>query len=559
MAAKRVLLVSAGLTGLLLATLWIPGIAHTPPRVARTVPVDESGIISLHELVRQQAAAYAAGQVPKPTLYGKDLITERNAGARKEPAFNWASGPHVDATHPAAASKSAAQPAGSGNSPAATGSSAKPAAQPAGSGNGPAAKGSSAKPAAAANAPSKDAAPAADRAKHSPLPPGYHADVKVLAPGRLDWTYVLSDQSYDPEVLAANAVYQSTRQSYEFFAPPPRVPVRPYPLILSISTSPRSGAWGYFGPTCQKHGALFAGVHGAGNDVPTGRRARTVLDVLDDVRRRYPVDPDRTYIVGVSGAGHAADQIAHALPELFGGVMAICGAWNLRLEPTTRLRVGERLSEAVLTGETDFNRPELEREFFPILRHENIRSNLWVYPGMGHGCPGPAQLEVVFQWLEAGLPQRRLAGRVFPTSRLLGTPTAAEWSAAVVQEAGQRLSMPGGEESGLFLLQGVVNRWPTLPAADTARALLGEFDKVSAVPWKDIYRTERLRFRYLQAKQFDGILNSAPPPGYSVPRSNLVNIGVSLWQDIQELSTPDSPTAKEAAARIADLQRQLGG
>jgi hypothetical protein len=88
---------------------------------------------------------------------------------------------------------------------------------------------------------------------------------------------------------------------------------------------------------------------------------------------------------------------------------------------------------------------------------------------------------------------------------------------------------------------------------------LSEFDKVSAVPWKDIYRTERLRFRYLQAKQFDGIVDSAPPTGYPVPRANLLHISVSLWQDIQELSTPDSPTAKEAAGRIASLQKQLGG
>jgi hypothetical protein len=539
MAAKRVLVVSAGLTGLLLATFWIPGVAYPPPRVVRGVPVDDAGIISLHELVRQRATAYTAGRVPKPTLYGKDLITEKNAGARQEPAFNWVSGLHSETAHPATASTSKPQATGSGNAPPTSGGPTKQATPP--------------------NAAGKDTSQPADHAKHSPLPPGYHPDVKVLAPGRLDWTYVVSDVSYDPEVLAANAAYLSTRQSYEFFAPPPRVPVRPYPLILNISTSPRSGAWGYYGPTCQKHGVLFAGVHNAGNNVPDGRRARAVLDVLDDVRRRYPVDPDRTYIVGVSGAGHAAAQIAHALPELFGGVMAICGGWNLRLEPTARLRVGERLSEAVLTGETDFNRPELEREFFPILRHENIRSQLWVYPGMGHGSPGPAQLEAVFQWLEAGLPQRRLAGRVFPASRLLGTPTAAEWSAAVVAEAGQRLSMPGGEESGLFLLQGVVNRWPTFPAAETARVLLAEFDQVSPVPWKDIYRTERLRFRYLQAKQFDGILNSAPPAGYPVPRTNLVRISVSLWQDIQELSTPDSPTAREAADRLATLQKQLGG
>jgi hypothetical protein len=192
------------------------------------------------------------------------------------------------------------------------------------------------------------------------------------------------------------------------------------------------------------------------------------------------------------------------------------------------------------------------------LRHENVRSQLLVYPAMGHGCPGPAQLEQTFQWLEAGLPQRRLAGLVFPASRLIGDPSPAEWSAAVLVEAGQRLAMPGAEESGLFLLQGVVNRWPGLPAAASAAALLAEFDKASPVPWKDFYNAERLRFRYLQAKAFDGIVDSPPPPNYPVPRANLLNIAVALWQDIKSFAPPDNPVANEATARLATLQRALG-
>jgi hypothetical protein len=394
---------------------------------------------------------------------------------------------------------------------------------------------------------------------HAPaLPPGYHPDVRVLAPGRLDWTFVVSPQSLDPVPTALTAGYVSTRRSYELYVPPRHPPRQPYALILHVPTGLRSDGWQHWQRTCQRHGVMLAGVHRAGNAVPMEARARIVLDVLDDVRRRFPVDPDRTYITGISGAGHATGCIAHALPELFGGHIAICGEWNLRVEAMLRLRVSERLSVAVLTGATDFNRPELQREFFPILQNQQVRSQLWVYPGMGHGCPGPAQLEQVFQWVEAGLPQRRVSGSLFLASRLSRALPPAEWSTLVLLEAAQRLEMPGGEASGLFMLQGAVDRWQGLPAADIAQKLLDEFDATSPVPWKDIYRGERLRFRYLQAKMFDGIVNSQPPPNYPVPRINLLEIAIALWQEIHDLVPAKSPIIGEANARLAVLHQQAG-
>jgi predicted esterase len=391
---------------------------------------------------------------------------------------------------------------------------------------------------------------------HAPaLQPGYYPDVRVLAPGRLDWTFVVSKQSLDPAPTALTAGYVATRQSYELYVPSGHNPRQPYAMILQVNTGPRSDGWVHWQQTCKRRGVLLAGVHHAGNDVPFEARARAVLDVLDDVRRRFPIDPDRTYISGMSGAGHAASSIAFALPELFGGHVAICGAWNLRVEPMLRQRVSERLSVAILTGATDFNRPELEREFFPILREHKARALLRVYPGIGHAYPSAAELDQVFAWLEAGLPQRRLLGSLFPASRLAHAPTPVEWSSAVLLEGRQRLEMPGREASGLFLLQGVIDRWPGLPAAQVAQKLLDEFDASSPVPWKQLYQEERMRFRYLQARTFDGIVNAPPPPGYPVPHSNLVRIALALWQEVHDLAPADSPISQEASARLAVLRK----
>jgi hypothetical protein len=390
------------------------------------------------------------------------------------------------------------------------------------------------------------------------LPPGYHPTVHVAGSGRLDWTFVVNTSSLDPGPSALTAGYNSAAGSYELYVPPGYNPRQAYPLILQVNTAPRSDGWGHWQKTCQSRRVLFAGVHNAGNEVPMPLRARVVLDVLDDVRRRFHVDVDRTYITGCSGAGHAACSIGQALPELFGGIIPICGAWNLRVEHMSRQRVAERLSIAVLTGAMDFNGPELVREFYPILREQGVRSLLRVYPGMGHGYPTPAQLDQIFQWVEAGLSQRRLVAALFPASRLVGAASPDQWSLAVVEEAGRRLELPGGEASGLFELQAVVDRWAGLPAAELAQKLLNDFDAHSPVPWKQIARTERMNFRYLQAKMFDGIVNSPPPPNFPVPRINLLVIAIDLWQEIHDLAPADSAIAREASNRLTELHREAG-
>jgi hypothetical protein len=120
------------------------------------------------------------------------------------------------------------------------------------------------------------------------------------------------------------------------------------------------------------------------------------------------------------------------------------------------------------------------------------------------------------------------------------------------------MEMPGQMTPALFELQGIVDRWNGLPAAEVAEKLLDEFDASSPVSWKDLYRMEKLRFRYLQAKEFDGIVNSPPPPNYPVPHINLVRIAVALWKEILELAPIGSPIAQQAQARLDQLHKQGG-
>ena len=185
---------------------------------------------------------------------------------------------------------------------------------------------------------------------------GYHPTASVSQATRVDWVFTVANQS--PATPPADWLprYESNQQTYELFVPTNYNSKQSYPLLVFISPGDKAGGWSNWKRVCEQQGILFASPHNAGNSVDTRQRVRVVLDVLDDVRQKYHVDPDRTYLGGFSGGGRIACAIAFSLPEYFGGVFPICAAGDLRDESWLRQRVIDRLSVAHVTGETDFNR-----------------------------------------------------------------------------------------------------------------------------------------------------------------------------------------------------------
>ena len=253
-------------------------------------------------------------------------------------------------------------------------------------------------------------------AKAAP-PDGYQPKVTVAAATRLDWTFALSNQSLAEPPADWLKDYDSTKQQYELYVPPRRDPKKPLPVILFVSPSGEPMGWKAFEAVCKKQGFLFAG--------PRRRRQRLPAQAARAHRagragRRappLPTDPDRTYIAGFSGGGRIACAIAFALPECFGGVMPICASGDLRDEPWLRRRVIDRLSVALMTGDNDFNRGEVERLRGPFLKEVGVRARLWGQAGLGHGIPGEKQLSEAVKWLDEGVGRRRELAKEYPATR----------------------------------------------------------------------------------------------------------------------------------------------
>lgn len=311
-------------------------------------------------------------------------------------------------------------------------------------------------------------------------PTGFQDKVQIAAPTRLDWKFAAS--AFGPDVAKVPADYDSRKQSYQLFVPRDYDDTRAWPLVVFISPGDDPLGWRHWQKPCEKAGALFCAPYGAGNNCAVGQRTRIVLDMLDDVRRHYRIDPDQTYLTGLSGGGRMACTIAFALPEYFGGVAPVGGTNPLPRLDALRHRVRDRLSVAFVTGETDFNRKENEVYMAPMFADLGVRSKLWVAPKVGHAMPPAGVLSEVYAWLADDLKRRRDDAKARPglAASPGEVPTPDKVAARQVEEAEADLKKTSRTWRGVALLRGVVERWPDTDAGDKARKLLDDVVKDEA-------------------------------------------------------------------------------
>lgn len=390
---------------------------------------------------------------------------------------------------------------------------------------------------------------------------GYSPKIAVTGPTRLDWSFTAANQSLTKlPVGFLEEGYDSTKQSYELFVPPTKNPKQALPAILFISAGDDSQGWKTFEPVCKQLGLVFIGVRGAGNGVPIAKRSRIILDCLDDVRRQLPLDPDRTYISGLSGGGRMACGIGFALPELFGGIMPLVAGGQLREEAWLRHRAIDRLSVALITGQTDFNRGEVEQFHGPQWQEIGIRSKVWVQPNLGHGFPTSATILEAVKFLDEGKDSRAALAKKYPASRADPSTSLSreEASKALLEEGKEKLKAKQTTFAGLMLLKGVYERWPDLAAAKEARKLLEEFGNKKERPWEDDDIAEQRKYLTAEARSLsDYVLKGIPPQSrYEKMRPDMAKQALSLWEKVIA-DSPNSDAAKDGKKRLPELEKVL--
>lgn len=392
----------------------------------------------------------------------------------------------------------------------------------------------------------------------APPATGYTAKVTVSGPTRLDWTFAVTSQSVaGPPATLTGDGFDSAKQTYELFVPERKDAKKPLPAILFISAGDEPGGWKTFEKTCKDNGFVFIGVRGGGNNVPPPKRVRIVLDCFDDVRKQIPLDPDRTYVSGFSGGARMACAIGFALPEYFGGMIPICAGGDLREESWLRYRLIDRVSAALITGETDFNRGEVERWKGTMWKDIGIRTRVWVQPKMGHAMPPPATIAEVVKWLDDDVSRRAASAKKSPASRAApdGALSREDNAKVIFDEAKKLLSDKATMYRGLMLVKGASARWPDLATGKVALKLLQEYDTKTERPWESDDLAEQRKQIAAEARGLGEYALNGIPPGsqYEKFKPDAAKKAIELW-GVLIGDAPDSALGKEGKKWVADLE-----
>jgi hypothetical protein len=377
----------------------------------------------------------------------------------------------------------------------------------------------------------------------APLASAQLRTVTVAAPTRLDWEFVARRFGREGGDLVDK--YEPKKQKYQLFIPENYLKKKTWPLIVFISAANEPAGWAAFENACESEGIFFCSAYRAGNKIPGGLRARIVLDMTDDVRRRFRIDPDQTYIGGFSGGGRMACSIGFALPEVFAGVIPVCGTNPPGPLSYLRHRLVDRVSVAFVTGEQDFNRRESEEWMAPYLIELGVRSKLWVAPGVAHDVPGPAVMDSVVAWLTADLQRRREDAQARPLLNLKADEAFRDDALANRLFEAARSEFKENERvwHGVAILHGISSRWPRADAATRSRERLEEIiadaglvEKLGPLRLND----ERKAFG-AQARGLE--------------RFGMIPKAIEVWEALAR-QYPDSPIADEAEAKVRRLRDQ---
>lgn len=362
---------------------------------------------------------------------------------------------------------------------------------------------------------------------------------RVSGPGGLDWAYVVTGSSPADTPDDLPATYTWRGQSYDFFHPNDSADGDSNPLVIYISPSNRSKGWHFWEAICRRHGVMYAGTQKAGNSIRFDRRIRIVLDVLDDIRSQYQVDPDRTYLVGFSGGAMVAQRIALRLPEFFGGVLCAGQMVSLPRDASLRHRTRDRLSFALVCGERDPIAPFVEFCDAHILQGFNYRCETEIVTRLGHRMPPVEVLEKALLWMEEGVSQRRQLAAEYPMSSISQTLTREEWAAGLLAEAKARLNNPNDAYRGMAILENIASRWPDLPETIQAKSVLQEQKSNEKAPWHEQLEAETRLIARLRAESLQR-LATAPVRGFVRDQQGAIALqAAARWEQLLAESTDE--------------------
>lgn len=189
----------------------------------------------------------------------------------------------------------------------------------------------------------------------------YRGESRVLSRGDLEILTFEAEQEYDelqklyeqsrdakPAPGTVTTLYLRSRtdrsvQPYAVWLPRDYTPSKRYPLVVQLHglnsnktlAGQRTKFRGMRGADWTDPGlqAIVVQCFGRPSTFYQGMGEEDVLETMEEVQRRFPVDADRVYIMGHSMGGAGSYTVGLHYPDLFGAVMPLDAAMGNRLAP----------------------------------------------------------------------------------------------------------------------------------------------------------------------------------------------------------------------------------
>lgn len=208
----------------------------------------------------------------------------------------------------------------------------------------------------------------------------------------------------------------SNRQGVNYLVQPPPeyAPGRSYPVLLALHEAGLSPAdmmarWRDF---AARHGYILVAPawerYTKKGYQFTPEEQNGALDALRDLRRRFWVDPDRVFIAGWGEGANMALDVGLSHPDLFAGVVSICG--RPKYFSQRYWRNSQYLPCYYVAGDQDGEVDKAIRSQFEQMMLRGYPSLFVEYKGRGQEW-FPGELPSIFDWLDR-------KKRVFPYPEL---------------------------------------------------------------------------------------------------------------------------------------------
>jgi poly(3-hydroxybutyrate) depolymerase len=233
-----------------------------------------------------------------------------------------------------------------------------------------------------------------------------------------------------PQVLTFQSDVDDSEQPYALYLPPDFHASRQYPLVISLhgaGSNHRLNLRRIFGksntegendveasryfPEWEDVEYIVASPYARGTMGYQGIAEKDVLEVLADVKRRFPIDEDRVYLTGLSMGGGGTLWLGLTRPDVWAAIAPVCPAPPQGTDGWAPN--GLHLPVRILQGGADpVVRPESVRAWVERLEGLGTHVEYDEYPGVGHDSWVQAYADgQIFTWF-AQFERNRYPSRV---------------------------------------------------------------------------------------------------------------------------------------------------